>query len=158
MTPLKELVFSTHGDWWKWVKETGKGSWTKKGRYQRVGWGEMISTDCIRPFPSSMLQMVTGAFKFSVLFSPLFHSFFRHRRVGIEGLKHVSLAQFQWCYLLGGTVARWGKEFRVCEGRLQAISCASHLSFTHLHLFQSCPQPPQMDLSLQLRCSVVVSV
>lgn len=33
------------------------------------------------------------------------------------------------CYLLGGTVAHWSKEFRVCEGRLQAIlMCISPLS------------------------------
>lgn len=46
------------------------------------------------------------------------------------------------CYLLGGTVAHWSKEFRVCEGRLQAISCASHLSLTHLKFISALPSTP----------------
>lgn len=152
------------------VRETGKGSWTKS-EDTREGSGEqwdfhrlhkafskfnVMLLECLQIHFSQTKRKQNVAWQSSKCFVLSF--FFQTPRGGywrFEAWQFGTVSMM--CYLLGGRVAHWSKEFSVCEGRLQAISCASHLSLTHLNLFQRCPQPPRMELSLQRRCSIALS-
>lgn len=175
MTPLKELAFSSPWGEYDRLRETGKGSWTESednvgGRWRGMGflqtaWGLFQSSiwccGCLKiNFARTKRKAKCSLASIKAFcFPPIFHSPFRNRRVCIEVLKHGSLAQFQWC------VIYWGEQWLI---GVKSSECARagykqfHVHLTSLsptwNLFQRCPQPPQMELSLQRRCCTVLSV